>query len=241
MIELPLIFVGGLMGSAHCVGMCGPLALALSAGSSSSAKLFKRQCLFSFGRLFTYGFCGAAAGFGGTWLVQNSSGFVVSQAWLAIAAGVALTLMGLVTTGLLPFRFERLLTGLPCSSFVWLKTFLASDTVLGPLLAGVFTGFIPCGLVYAFLLRAGSAGGMWAGWLTMIVFGAGTIPLMVAIGYGGHWLSHSFRSKLFHAAAWCIVLTGLISIVRGSTQLGSENVANTAPCPLCETAEAELN
>ena len=234
MIDLPLIFVGGLLGSAHCVGMCGPLALALNAGNPSRSNLLRRQLLFSCGRLFTYSFCGAAAGFGGTWLMNNSSGFVVSQAWLAILAGIALIVMGLVTTGILPTPTTKWLTGLPCGSFAWLKTFLSSDGFTGPLLAGLFTGFIPCGLVYAFLLRAGSTGEIWSGLLTMLVFGAGTVPLMVAVGYGGQLLSIAGRAKLFRVAAWCIVIAGAISIVRGGTQLNAKSVATTAPCPLCE-------
>ena len=234
MIELPLIFLGGLLGSAHCIGMCGPLAIALSSGSPSASILMRRQVLFSFGRLFTYGFCGAVAGFGGAWLTERSGGFVFSQAWLAIAAGVALVLMGLVTTGLLPTPSSKWLHGLPCGSFNWLKTFLTSETFSGPLIAGMFTGFIPCGLVYAFLLRAGSTGGIWSGWLTMVVFGAGTIPLMLAIGYGGQLLSQTGRARLFRVAAWCIVLTGAISIVRGGTQLHTTSIASAAPCPLCE-------
>ena len=237
MIELPLIFVGGLLGSAHCLGMCGPLAISLSASSPQGHSLLGRQLVFSLGRIFTYGFCGAIAGVGGAWLSAGSRGFVLSQAWLAIFAGIVLILMGLVTVGLLPKPATRLLAGLPCSSATWLKTFLASSAWTGPLLAGLFTGFIPCGLVYAFLLKAGSSGSLWLGWLTMASFGLGTIPLMVLVGYGGRLLSLTNRSRLFQVAAWCIVLTGAISVVRGTAQLESQNLAQTAACPMCEAAQ----
>ncbi|QDS98782.1 sulfite exporter TauE/SafE family protein [Adhaeretor mobilis] len=233
MIELPLIFLGGLLGSAHCIGMCGPLAIALSAHSPAGASLLQRQLVFSLGRLFTYSFCGALLGFGGAWISAESRGFVSSQAWLAIVAGVALLVMGLITAGVLPKPMTRLLTGIPCGAATWLKTFLSSSNWTGPLLAGVFTGFIPCGLVYAFLLKASAAGGVWQGWLTMAVFGAGTIPLMVLISYGGKVLSLGGRSKLFQIAAWCIVLTGGISIARGTAQLQTSGLSDVKPCPLC--------
>ena len=237
MTELPLIFIGGLLGSAHCIGMCGPLAVSLSASTPAGSSLLRRQLVFSMGRVFTYGFCGAAAGMGGAWLSSGSHGFVLSQAWLAIFAGVVLILMGLVTVGIIPKPATRLLSGLPCGTATWLKTFLTSTGWAGPLLAGVFTGFIPCGLVYGFLLKAGSTGSLWMGWLTMAAFGLGTIPLMVLVGYSGRFFSTNSRSRLFQVAAWCIVLTGGISITRGVTQLETPSLAETAPCPLCEQAK----
>lgn len=239
MIELPLIFVGGLLGSAHCIGMCGPLAISLSAGATAGTNHLVRQFTFSLGRIFTYGFCGAAAGLGGAWISSESRSFVLSQAWLAILAGAVLLLMGLVTAGVLPRPATKKLGGLPCGAAGWLKTFLTAPGWSAALVAGVFTGFIPCGLVYAFLLKAGSSGSMWQGWLTMVAFGLGTIPLMVLVGFGGQFLSIVGRSRLYRVAAWCIVLTGVISIARGAAQLEPAAEMVTAPCPLCEPQQIQ--
>ena len=237
MIELPLIFVGGLLGSAHCLGMCGPLAVALGVGHGSHAAVLRRQVVFSLGRLFTYGFGGAAAGFGGAWIAAESRGIVLSQAWLAVLAGGLLMLMGLVTAGVLPKPVLRLFGGMPCTAAGGLKTLLAARSWHSTLLAGVFTGFIPCGLVYAFLLKAGSTGGVWHGWLTMVVFGLGTVPLMVVVGIGGRLLSALDRGRLYRVAAWCVVLTGAISVARGAVQLNAPTDVATAPCPLCVESE----
>ncbi|MEM9353403.1 MAG: sulfite exporter TauE/SafE family protein [Planctomycetota bacterium] len=237
MIEIPLIFVGGLLGSAHCIGMCGPLAVALSASAPSGAGLFGRQLFFSFGRVFTYACCGAAAGFGGAWAASPTQAYAVPQAWLAIAAGTALILMGLVTAGVLPKPALRALGESPCTAAAWLKTFLAAPGWFGPFLAGIFTGFIPCGLVYAFLLKAGSSGGVWQGWLTMVAFGLGTLPVMLLVGYGGSFLSAGRRARIFRVAAWCIVATGLISVARGAYQLEPIAAGSQPACPLCEEAE----
>ncbi|MCA9247666.1 MAG: sulfite exporter TauE/SafE family protein [Planctomycetales bacterium] len=231
MIELPLIFVGGLLGSAHCIGMCGPLAIALS--SAGPERLLRRQLVFSLGRLFTYASCGAMAGFGGAWISASSRTFVLSQAWLALLAGVVLVLMGLATAGLLPRPALQFFGAASCGAAGWMKTFLNSPSWTGVLLAGVFTGFIPCGLVYAFLLKAGSSGGIWQGWLTMAAFGLGTVPLMVAVGYGGRLFSVAGRARLFRIAAWCIVLTGAISIARGASQLNTPVDEAAEACPFC--------
>lgn len=233
MIELPLILMGGLLGSAHCLGMCGPLAIALSAGAPPGTNQLHRQLVFSLGRIFTYCFCGALAGFGGAWLTTQSRSFLLSQATLALLAGVLLVIMGLVTADVLPRPMRRLTGGLPCSAATSLKTLLATPNAVGALLAGLFTGFIPCGLVYAFLLKAGSSGGIWQGMLTMLAFGLGTVPLMVLVGYGGQFLPLIMRARLFRIAAWCIVVTGVISIARGTVQLQTPTNAQAGTCPFC--------
>jgi hypothetical protein len=145
--------------------------------------------------------------------------------------------MGLVTAGVLPRPAMRLLTDVPCGAAGWLKTFLAAPGWAGALVAGVFTGFIPCGLVYAFLLKAGSSGSVWQGWATMVAFGVGTMPLMVAVGYGGQLLSVAGRARMFRVAAWCIVLTGVISIARGAGQLHSHTELATPGCPFCASQQ----
>ena len=113
------------------------------------------------------------------------------------------------------------------------KTIFGAHGWSSLLLAGVFTGFIPCGLVYAFLFKAASTGSVWAGWITMATFGLGTIPLMVLVGYGGRFLSLVGRRRLFQVAAWCIVVTGIISIARGAAQFPATDANKPAPCPLC--------
>lgn len=240
MIELPYIFLSGILGSAHCLGMCGPLAISLSAGVTPGMSLWRRQIAFSFGRVFTYCFCGAIAGFAGAWVTSQGSTFVLSQATLAVTAGVILVLMGLVTAGVLSPPAFRILGSIPCGAGSWLKTFLAAPGIAGPLVAGVFTGFIPCGLVYAFLLKASSTGTMGIAVLTMLAFGLGTIPMMVAVGMSGQFISGKNRARIFKLAAWCIVVTGVISIARGAVQFQSSAAEGAPSCPFCESAKEEV-
>ena len=71
MIELPLVFVAGILGTAHCLGMCGPFALAIGAGASGWRGALGRQFAYTAGRVFTYGVLGAIAGYGGARLTQS--------------------------------------------------------------------------------------------------------------------------------------------------------------------------
>jgi sulfite exporter TauE/SafE len=246
MIELPLVFIGGLLGSAHCIGMCGPLALALGGTTGQGGTRLgathnlKRQLAFSGGRIFTYGFGGAVAGYGGYWLSHHGGPTVVEaqmvqvQAWLAMAAGVVLVVMGLMTAGVFPHWVVSRMAHVPCLSGKWVKTFLMAPGLGNALLAGVFTGFIPCGLVYGFLALAASAAGPLRGWLTMVCFGLGTVPLMVLAGCGGSLLNLTTRARVFQIAAWCVVLTGILSFARGVGYLNVAGDVAAGNCPLCQ-------
>lgn len=233
MTELPLIFLGGLLGSSHCIGMCGPLALALGVQSGRLQANLGRQLLFSAGRIFTYGFLGALAGATGWWLAERPQTLVNVQSALSIAAGVVLVWLGLATAGVLPRVGGKWLNSTPCAAATWFKMLLTSPGAVSAVLAGVFTGFIPCGLVYAFVVYAASSGDVVRGWATMVAFGLGTVPLMVLAGCGGTLLSLTARTRVLRIAAWCVVATGLISVARGAGYL--EMVANAAPagCPFC--------
>jgi sulfite exporter TauE/SafE len=119
---------------------------------------------------------------------------------------------------------------IPCLLPPLLRSYLSSHRARDLFLAGVFTGFLPCGLVYAFLALASASGTMWQGGLRMALFGLGTAPMMVLTGWGGSLLRISLRRHAFRIAAGCIVLTGVLSIARGV-----QAFINTqdAICPLC--------
>jgi sulfite exporter TauE/SafE len=230
--DLPLVFFGGLLGSGHCVGMCGPLAVSLGAVTVRPRANIARQLAFSVGRALTYAFLGAVLGYFGGWLVSSSSPLIIAQASVAIAAGAALVVVGVAMAGVVPRARWKGLSTVPCSAATGLKTMLLAPGLRGAVLAGMFTGFIPCGLVYAFLLKAVSSGSPLQGALTMAVFGVGTAPLLVLTGVGAGSLSVTRRQRLLKLAAWCVVVTGLVSIARGSWQL-TRHTASTPSCPLC--------
>src|SRR5689334_11615390 len=150
MTDLPLIFVNGILGSSHCVGMCGGFAVAIGLRGERTGSNLQRQIVYTAGRVLTYAFCGAVAGGVGQRLSARVPSLVHLQSILAIVAGLLLVWQGLRSAG---FRFGmRRPTGTsPCLAGGVLKTFLTAPELTNVFLAGLMTGFLPCGLVYAHL------------------------------------------------------------------------------------------
>lgn len=231
MIELPLVFVAGFLGSSHCVGMCGPFALLLGTAQQNWRSGLLRQMTYSAGRVFTYSVMGAIAGFCGLRVADSVPAMIHVPALMSIVAGCFLVYQGLATVGFKWGRVKGRQT--PCLAGGFLSQFLKSSAQTDVFLAGLVTGFMPCGLVYGFVGIAASTRSIPMGTLTMASFGLGTIPIMVAMGSGGKLLSLAARNHLLRIAAWCIVLAGVISIVRGVSFMGIGDVAPTEACPMC--------
>ena len=92
---------------------------------------------------------------------------------------------------------------------------------------------LPCGLVYGFVALAASSGDMLLGATIMSVFGMGTAPVMMLAGCGGSLLTLATRKWLYRVAAWCVVLTGLVSIARGFGFVAIAGWPSATGCPLC--------
>lgn len=230
MLELPFIFVSGLLGSSHCIGMCGPFAAILGSATTSWKQNVSWQLIYSVGRVFTYSVLGAMAGFGGHRLSGLRWSGVNGTAILAIAAGMLLVNEGLITAGVIRrFRFRKSASGV-CPTGGLLRSMLQQQSRTGVFLAGVATGFLPCGLVYAFLLTAARTGDLFQGAAVMIAFGLGTIPLMVATGTTASAMPVHWRSRMFTVAGWCVVGLGILSLYRGWVFLF---VDDPSSCPFC--------
>jgi sulfite exporter TauE/SafE len=235
MIEWPLVFGSGLLGSAHCLGMCGPFALALGAAAATPRANLWRQAWYSAGRIFTYAVLGAAAAFLGNWLTENLPGWTNVPAVLALVAGGFLIVQGLLATGVLPKR--GVAGAAACPGAAAFKSLLGGRSTTDVFLAGLFTGLLPCGLLYGMLALAGSTGDVPRGLATMVVFGLGTVPAMVAAGVGGSLLGVATRKRIHALAAWCLVLTGVVSLARGSGFV-SFTAEPPAGCPFCSPGES---
>lgn len=228
MIELPLVFLGGLLGSSHCLGMCGGFALVVGGGAVGLRNNVTRQLVYTLGRIFTYACAGGIAGFAGFWLKQHLATIGRAQSVVAIVAGVLLVWQGLLATGVLPRR--RSIGGGGCLAASPFRTLLGSPHLGHVFLAGLFTGFLPCGLVYAYLTLALGTGELARSVAVMTLFGLGTAPLMILAGSGASLINLQSRARLLRLAAWCVVVTGLISLGRGVAGLW---LAAPGECPLC--------
>lgn len=237
MIELSLVFVAGILGTAHCLGMCGPFALTIGSAASNWSRALARQSAYSAGRIFTYGFLGIAAGFCGSQMVQVWPAVINVPAILAIVAGAFIIYQGLKATGLFRSRGVHGQT-VPCLAGGLLGSFLRQPKISSVFLAGIFTGLLPCGLLYGMLALAMSSRSMVWGGATMIVFGLGTVPAMMLAGISGWLMDMATRRRLFGFAAWCLILTGGISVVRGVSFLMADPELASG-CPMCEPLKGE--
>ena len=195
----------------------------------------QRQLVYSTGRVFTYSVGGAVAGYGGWRLVHGVPPFVNVQAVLAIAAGVLLIIQGLISGGLVPL--PRRTKPAACLAGRWFVPFLTAPGLKNVFLAGVLTGLLPCGLVYAFLALAISSGTLVEGLSRMAMFGLGTAPLMMLVGCSGSLVSLAARNRLRQLAVWCVILTGVLSLVRGVGFL--PRGAQDAACPFCQAGDGQ--
>jgi sulfite exporter TauE/SafE len=148
-----------------------------------------------------------------------------------------LLVQGLLAAGVLPARVKA--SPHPCLTGSAFATLLTSPNVSSVFVAGLLTGLLPCGLVYAYLALAASTGRMTTAAALMSLFGAGTAPVMVFTGYSGFLLSLASRRRLLRFAAWCVVATGFISLGRGAVVLYHLRASDPpAACPLCNDPTA---
>ena len=206
MILLTAIVLG-LVGSLHCAGMCGPLALALPMTGNSRATFVLGRVAYNLGRIVTYCVLGAAFG-----LVGQTLAFAGFQRWVSIAAGSAI-LVGLLVS-------SRSTVSLPVARGVaWVKSGLGAllrrRSVASVFSLGVLNGLLPCGLVYAACAGAVATGGLLSGVEYMAAFGFGTVPMMLGIGLVGQKLQFTLRFKLQRLIPACLTLVAVLLILRG--------------------------
>lgn len=192
--ELYLTALGlGFAGSFHCLGMCGPIALAIQGGNVSGPKVILDRLLYNLGRAFTYSLLGAFAGLIGhglSWLVGY-------QVYLTLFLGMMMIAFGVFSVNpdkllkLIPFlgdwfQFVRKQLGKFMRQAKW-HTFFS---------IGVLNGFLPCGLVYMAMITALSTGNVTEGMGYMFAFGLGTIPMMFAVAVAGQFIETKVRNNV---------------------------------------------
>jgi sulfite exporter TauE/SafE len=231
--EWPLLVASGMVGAAHCLGMCGPFVLAIGSAAADWRTNLRRQIAYSLGRVFTYTVLGATAGFAAAWLGAALPAWTNVPAGLAIAAGLVLVWQGLLAAGVIRTRGVG---GGGCPGGAAFRGLLAARGLVDVFVAGLFTGLLPCGLLYGMLSYAASRHDVVAGMVSMAAFGAGTVPALVAAGLGGSLVGAAGRRRMQAVAAWCLVATGVVSIVRGGSFVSLQG-AEPAGCPFCRTAD----
>ena len=200
----------GLLGSFHCIGMCGPIAFMLPVDRQKSVKRFLQITSYHLGRLFTYSLIGLLFGFLG-------KGFYLFgfQQQLSIFVGVTMILIVLFPKFFNTINFSKGVS----------KIIFKVKNALGKELKkkgndtfftiGFLNGFLPCGLVYMAIFGALTTTNAFSGSLYMFLFGLGTVPLMTAVVYLGNFSKGNFRKKIQKTIPVVIVFIGVLFILRG--------------------------
>jgi uncharacterized protein len=222
-----LLFGAGFLGSFHCMGMCGGFACAVGRDPRGGGATIARHLLYNTGRLSTYCFMGVLAGMLGQIICTpqginlSSNSLDLGQRILAIAAGLLMIAMALQFFGLVP-NLGRGPLGFGGNTFsASLRSLLGTPGPAAPIAIGVFNGFLPCPLVYAFLAQAASTATAPSGFLVMLAFGLGTFPAMLMMGGVGRLLAPVWRQRGVRLAGSCILLLGLVTLSRGILPLGA--------------------
>ncbi|MEM8900334.1 MAG: sulfite exporter TauE/SafE family protein [Bacteroidota bacterium] len=208
---LIMAFLVGLGGSLHCVGMCGPLQLALHGNQGLSFNGFGRQLLYHSGRITTYAVFGGITGLLGQTI--KIAGF---QQSLSIFIGA---FIGLGALGILGHSFTTLKWPFMDRFLMKLKkkmgTLLHKGKDTSRFALGMLNGFLPCGLVYVGLGGAMTTGSYEEGMLFMIFFGLGTLPLLLGISFLGSILKPALRNSLKPAMLGITLVFSVLLILRG--------------------------
>lgn len=211
MIDLYTALTIGLIGSFHCIGMCGPIAVALPLGNRSVFGRVTGTLLYNSGRAVTYGLLGALFGLLGRGI--EVAGF---QQWASIIIGIVM-----IMTVVFPFLFkeklniEKLMFGFPGRLAGRLQILFSRNSFSNLFIIGLLNGLLPCGLVYVAVAGALNTNDVVMGVLFMLVFGIGTTPVMMSISLAGNIISQSLKNKINRIIPAFIVLLGILFILRG--------------------------
>ena len=229
LLDLLAPFVIGFVGSLHCLGMCGPLVLAYSLHLRKSKNQVNERWISSFqtsmihhvsfhtGRILSYGFLGALAA-GLFYLADLSRLFLHLRGGLTLLGGVLMVVLGFVLLRVLPLPGILTIPSPGQNSFPerLLHSLFRSHRLGSKMLLGLATGFLPCGLSWAMIAKAATTQNIPAGFLTMVSFGLGTVPVLFATGLSASLLSLRVRLLGERVAAVSIIVMGLIMVMKGT-------------------------
>ena len=221
-IDLFSAFIVGVLGSGHCIGMCGGITSMLTSAlpqhtiseSKGTRTTTKAQLIIAYniGRILSYSVLGAIVGFSGSIAAKNIG---LPLTGMRIIAGIFLILLGLYLGQWLMWlnRIERL--GKKLWQFIspLSKKVLPVDTTLKALGLGAIWGWLPCGLVYSTLTWSLASGNAYTGAGIMLFFGLGTLPALLTISLGllsiKNILTHPIFRKIM---ALTVIAYGFFSI-----------------------------
>ena len=225
-------FILGLLGSFHCVGMCGPIAFMLPVDRTNSFRKITQIFTYHFGRLLAYSIIGLFFG-----LVGKSLYIFGFQQQLSIAIGVLMIIVVLIPVQTFNrYNFSKPVYNIISKVKSSLGKALKKKTADTFLTIGFLNGFLPCGLVYMAVFASLAMQSTTQGSLYMVLFGLGTIPLMTTAIYIGKFLNIKAKQRIQKAIPVFVIIIGLLFIIRG---LGLD-IPYLSPAPITEIATGQI-
>ena len=198
--------ITGFVGSLHCVGMCGPIAVALPIGGMSPLKALMARMSYHVGRLSAYMSLGYVFGYFG-WGVRWAG----MQQWLSIAIGLMM----------LTLVFFQHNLGISAMQGLWGKLkktaskVIQQKSLVGFGTLGLLNGYLPCGILYIALAGAAATSTPFQGSLYMLMYGLGTVPALLLVSYLPHLLKGTFRLKFQKIVPIYTFVLAIFFVVRG--------------------------
>jgi sulfite exporter TauE/SafE len=219
-------FIIGLLGSLHCVGMCGPLAFAVP---TVKGHRLLSAVAYNAGRIFTYSLLGVVVGLLG--LGIHLAGF---QSYLSIATGVFIILLVIFPTiERLLHRTAKVDIGAKVRSLM--SRHLKKDSYWSTGLIGILNGLLPCGLIYAALAGAIETGYVETAALYMLLFGLGTSVLMISTMLSKGFISKITWFKPRKVVPYLTMVLGLLFVTRGLLYMRPPDAEETAMIQVLQT------
>ncbi len=204
-------FMIGLVGSLHCIGMCGPIVLALPYNTKSALSLVWGRVVYNIGRIMTYSLMGAFAG-----LFANKFLLAGFQSYASIILG-AIIIVYLILPKKVKASFANNIVYKTISNWLnyFYNNFKANDTFGYYFIFGLVNGLLPCGLVYVALIGSFTAGNFIYGFINMFAFGLGTFPVMLLTSMATKFITLNIRNKVAKIVPYLTFLLAVLFILRG--------------------------
>lgn len=200
----------GVFSSFHCIGMCGPLALALPYAHLGKGKQVLAIALYNLGRIFTYATLGLLFGLAGRRLYLAGM-----QQWFSIGMGVLMLLMAFQYFIRKKNIQPRFLNSFHYRVQSLMQVALGSKYIASGFLLGAANGLLPCGMVYLAIAGALSTGEVFNSVLFMAGFGLGTVPAMFSLAIIGLRVDMNVRRRIRSVMPVVIAGMAIILILRG--------------------------
>lgn len=201
-----MLFMTGLLTSIHCISMCGSINLVATVNNDNKRSI-KRPLLYNIGRIISYTIIGGLVGLVGKIISFNN----IVNGIIIILASMVMLLMSLTMLNVIKVKFK----------FIKYKV-----SNRNPFIIGLLNGLMPCGPLQAMQIYALSTGSVLKGTLSMLLFGLGTVPLMLVTGVIFSSLKGKTKILINKIASVLILILSIVMFNRGLLSLDIDILKN---------------